>query len=43
MEDFAKIKDQLKSLLSQVKDIENTNIETNINLPIFFLKETERD
>ena len=43
MEDFAKIKDQLKSLLSQVKDIENTDIETDIYLQIFSFKETERD
>ena len=43
MEDFDKIKDQMKPLLSLVKDTENTDIEVDIYLQIFSFKETERD
>ena len=43
MEDFAKTKDQLKNLLSLVKDAENKDMEVDIYLQIFSSKETERD
>ena len=43
MEDFAKTKDQLKNLLSLVKDVENKDMEVDIYLQIFSSKETERD
>ena len=43
MEDFAKTKDQLKHLLSLVKDSENKDMEVDIYLQIFSSKETERD
>ena len=37
------LKDQLKKLLYQVKDLDQNEIEVNINLQIFSFKETERD
>ena len=43
MEDYAKTKDQLKTLLSLVKNNENANIDVDIYLQIYSVKETERD
>ena len=43
MEDLSQTKDQMKLLLSLVKNKENINIETDIYLQIFSIKETERD
>ena len=43
MEDFAKTKGQLKSLLSLVKYSENKDMEVDIFLQIFSFKETERE
>ena len=43
MEDYAKTKDQLKTLLSLVKNNENANIDADIYLQIYSVKETERD
>ena len=37
------LKDQLKKLLYQVKDLDQNEIEVNINLQIFSFKETERE
>ena len=43
MEDLSQTKDQMKLLLSLVKNKENINIETDIYLQIYSIKETERD
>ena len=43
MEDLSQTKDQMKSLLTLTKNKENINIETDIYLQIFSVKETERD
>ena len=43
MEDYAKTKDQLKTLLFLVKNNENANIDADIYLQIYSVKETERD
>ena len=43
MEDYIKTKDQLKTLLSLVKNNENANIDVDIYLQIYSVKETERD
>ena len=43
MEDLDKIKDQLKTLLSLVKDTTKENLEVDIYLQIYSFKETERD
>ena len=43
MEDLSQTKDQMKLLLSLVKNKENINIETDIFLQIYSIKETERD
>jgi len=43
MEDYAKTKDQLKTLFSLVKNNENANIDVDIYLQIYSIKETERD
>ena len=43
MEDLSQTKDQMKSLLTLTKNKENINIETDIFLQIFSVKETERD
>ena len=43
MEDYAKTKDQLKTLLFLVKNNENENIDADIYLQIYSVKETERD
>ena len=43
MEEYAKTKDQLKTLLSLVKNNENANIDVDIYLQIYSVKETERD
>ena len=43
MDDLSQTKDQLKSLLTLTKNKENINIETDIFLQIFSVKETERD
>ena len=43
MEDYVKTKDQLKTLLSLVKNNENANIDVDIYLQIYSVKETERD
>ena len=37
------LKDQLKKLKYQVKDLDQNEIEVNINLQIFSFKETERE
>jgi hypothetical protein len=43
MDDLSQTKDQMKSLLTLTKNKENINIETDIFLQIFSVKETERD
>ena len=43
MEDLDKIKDQLKTLLSLVKNTTKENLEVDIYLQIYSFKETERD
>jgi replication factor A1 len=43
MEDLDKIKDQLKTLLSLVKNTTKDNLEVDIYLQIYSFKETERD
>ena len=43
MEDLSQTKDQMRLLLSLVKNKENINIETDIYLQIYSIKETERD
>ena len=43
MEDLSQTKDQMKLLLSLVKNKENISIETDIYLQIYSIKETERD
>ena len=41
--DAANLKDQLKKLLFQVKDIEQNEVEVDIYLQIYYVNETERD
>ena len=43
MEDLSQTKDQMKALLTLVENKDNLNIETDIYLQIYSIKETERD